>query len=145
MKVEFRKATIDDVEGIIKLCNECFNENSSIEYAIENFNKTKDDPNQIYLIGVVDGIIIAHTKITVIPTMYEAMNTFSILNHVCVRPDLRRHNIGTQMLDEITKISKENNCKTMKLWSKNFRQAAHACYQHYGFTIDEAKFFEKEI
>ena len=33
MKVEFKIATIDDIEGIIKLCNECFNENTNLDYA----------------------------------------------------------------------------------------------------------------
>ena len=33
MKVEFRIATYEDVEDIILLCNECFNENTSLDYA----------------------------------------------------------------------------------------------------------------
>ena len=35
---------------------------------------TKNDKNQIYLVGTINGQIIAHTKITVIPTIYEKMN-----------------------------------------------------------------------
>lgn len=62
-----------------------------------------NDPNHIYLIGLDNNKIIAHSKITIIPTMYEKMNTYSILNHVCVKPEYRRHNIATKMLDEITK------------------------------------------
>ncbi len=41
MKVEFRIATIDDLEGIIKLCNECFEENTSLEFAKNIFEKQK--------------------------------------------------------------------------------------------------------
>ena len=148
MEINFRKATIEDVENIINLVNECFGENNSLEYALESFKKTENDPNQIYLVGVVeDNKIVAHTKITIIPTMYEdeGMQTFSILNHVCVKPDYRRHNFATKMLDEITKICQENNCTKMKLWSKNFRQPAHACYMNYGFEVIDAKFFEKAI
>lgn len=33
MNVKFRIATLEDIEGIITLCNECFNENTSLEYA----------------------------------------------------------------------------------------------------------------
>lgn len=68
---KFRRATIDDVKGIIALCNECFEENTSMEYATRVFEETMDDKNQIYLVGIVDGKIVAHTKITIIPTMYE--------------------------------------------------------------------------
>lgn len=145
MEVNFRKATADDVEAIIKLCNECFDENTSLDYARKVFAETENDENQIYLVGLVNDEIIAHTKITIIPTIYEKMNTYSILNHVCVKPEYRRHNIGTKMLVECEKISKENNCVCMELWSNNFRQPAHECYKHYGFVVNDAKFFSKEI
>lgn len=145
MEVKFRKATIDDVEAIIKLCNECFEENTSIDYAKRIYKETENDENQIYLVGIANDEIIAHTKITIIPTIYEKMNTYSILNHVCVKPEYRRHNIATKMLDECERISKEKNCVAMELWSNNFRQAAHACYKNYGFVVNDAKFFSKEI
>lgn len=145
MEVLFRRATSEDVTSIIELCNECFSEETSLEYANRVFEETKNDKNQIYLVGIVDGKIIAHTKITIIPTMYEKMNTYSIINHVCVKEEYRRHNIATLMLDEVTKICKEMGCKAMELWSNNFRQPAHACYKKYGFIVNDAKFFSKDI
>jgi ribosomal protein S18 acetylase RimI-like enzyme len=145
LNILFRKATTSDVEGIIKLCNECFFENTSLEYAMKVFEKTKHDPNQIYLVGIVDNEIIAHAKITIIPTMYEEMNTYSIINHLCVKESCRRNNIATKMLNEISKICLEMNCKSIKLWSNNYRKAAHACYLKYGFLLNEAGFFSKEI
>lgn len=145
MNLIFRKANYDDIEQIVELCNECFDEETSLEYARRIFNETKDDKNQIYVVGVLDGKIVAHTKIVVIPTMFEPMSTYAILNHVCVKPDYRRHNIGTKMLVECEKICKEMNCVEVKLWSKNFRIAAHECYKHYGFNVVEAKFFEKKV
>ena len=145
LTVNFKIATVDDVERIIDLCNECFNENTSVEYARKVFEETINDKNQIYVIGECDGKVVAHTKITIIPTIYDPMSTYSIINHVCVKPDYRRHNIATQLLDEVTRISKEHGCHAIELWSKNFRQPAHACYQKYGFMIEDAKFFSKEI
>ena len=96
-------------------------------------------------IGLANGNIVAHAKITIIPTMYENMNTYAILNHVCVKKELRREHIGTKMLDECFRIAKEHNCKCVELWSKNFRVAAHALYQNYGFDVMDAKFFTKDI
>ena len=145
MDVKFRIATFDDVEAIIALCNECFEENTSLDYAKEMFKKTESDKNQIYIVGEIEGQIIAHAKITIIPTIYENMNSYSILNHICVKPEYRRNNIGTKMINECEKISKENNCVSMELWSKNFRQAAHECYKNYGFIVEDAKFFSKDI
>lgn len=145
MEVTFRKATFDDVDQIIDLCNECFGENTPKDFARENFKKTAGDSNQIYLVGFVDDKVVAHAKITIIPTIYEDMNTFAILNHVCVKPEFRREHIGTKMLDECFKIAKEHNCKCVELWSKNFRTAAHGLYHSYGFDVMDAKFFTKDI
>lgn len=145
MDVIFKIATSDDVANIIELCNLCFFEETDLDYAKRIFEETKNDTNQIYLVGIIDGKVVSHAKITVIPTIYEKMNTYAILNHVCVHPDYRRHGIATKMLDEITRICLEHKCKTMELWSNNVRTAAHACYHHYGFHLDEAGFFSKQI
>jgi len=145
MDIIFERANYNQIEEIINLCNECFNENTSIEYAKKVFNETMNDENQIYLVGIFEEKIIAHAKITIIPTIYENMNTYSILNHICVKEEYRRHNIATKMLEECEKICKEKGCVAMELWSKNFRQAAHECYKHYGFIVEDAKFFSKKI
>lgn len=145
MNVQFRIATLDDIEGIIQLCNACFGENTPLEYAQKIYKENENDVNQIYVIGVRDNEIVAHSKINIIPTIYEEMNTYAILNHVCVKPELRREHIGTKLLDECFKIAKEHNCKCVELWSKNFRQAAHGLYHKYGFDVMDAKFFSKNI
>ena len=97
MDVKFRIATENDIEAIVELCNECFFENTDPQKALQIFKDTNDD-NNIYIVGEVDGKIIAHSKITIIPTIYERMGTYSILNNVCVKPEYRRHNIATKML-----------------------------------------------
>lgn len=144
-EITFRKAGLEDVDGIIDLCNESFGENTNYEYARMIFKNTMSDENQIYLIGEMDGKIVAHTKIAIIPTMFSGMDTYAIINHVCVKPEYRRHNIATKMLDEVAKICKEKHAVAIKLWSMNFRSAAHACYKSYGFKVDDAAFFTKDL
>ncbi len=145
MNVKFNIATKEDVPGIIELTNECFNEETSLDFAYKKFEETKDDLNNIYIVGKINDKIVAHAKATVIITMYEHMNTFAILNHVCVKNEYRRQNIATKMLDEITKICLTKDVKELKLWSNFFRTAAHACYKNYGFVMDDAGFFTKRI
>ena len=145
INLTFRIASLEDVEGIIELCNECFNENTSLEYAQKIYKENENDPNQIYIIGIINYKIIAHAKINIIPTIYEDMNTYAILNHVCVKPELRREHIGTKMLDECFKIAHDHKCKCVELWSKNFRQAAHGLYHKYGFEVMDAKFFTRDV
>ncbi len=145
MNISFKEMTLDELKETIELCNLCFEEDTDIEYARDIFLKTVNDPNQTYIIGLVDGKIVAHLKINVIPTIYEKMNTYAILNHVCVHPEYRRHKIGTKLLDYAFKICKEKNCKVVELWSMNFRTAAHGLYKEYGFNVDDAKFFSKQV
>lgn len=145
MEVEFRIAKRGDLEDIIALTNECFGEQTPLAYAEKIWKKYEHDPNQIYLNGYLNGQLVAHTKITIIPTIYEDMNTYAILNHVCVKPDVRRHHLGTKLLDATSRICAKCGVKTVELWSKNFREAAHALYKHYGFEVVDAKFFSKDI
>lgn len=145
MKVEFKIANETHVEEIINLCNECFGEETSVDKAKKIFDENKNDKNSIYLIGVVDDKIVAHTRIAIIPTIFKGMESFAILNHVCVSPEYRKHKIATKMLAEIERICKERECISLKLWSGNQREAAHACYKKYGFVPINATFFEKRI
>ena len=48
------------------------------------------------------------------------MDTFAILNHVCVKPDYRKHRIATHMLDAVEKICEQRNCVAIKLWSRQY-------------------------
>jgi Acetyltransferases len=143
LNITFRYATKDDLEAIVNLCNECFEEKTSLEYAKKIYSQKQD--YQIYLIGELNNKIVAHTLITIIPTIFNEMNTYSIVNHFCVKEEYRRLGIATYMLEVATKISKDNGCKTIKLWSKNFRIPAQACYKKYGFLVEDAKFFYKNI
>ncbi len=143
MDVKFRTARRKDVGEIVSLCNECFDENTTVRYAMNNYKKKNRD--QIYLVGLVDGKIVAFTLINVIRTAFSEMGTYAILNHVCVKPEYRRNHIGEKMMDECAKICLARGCKMMKLWSKNFRTAAHAMYHKYGFETIDAAFFEKDL
>lgn len=145
MAVEFRIATAADLSDIIALTNECFDEQTSLAYAQKVWSENADDPRQIYLNGYLDDALVAHVKISIIPTIYEEMNTFAILNHVCVKPSVRRQHLGTKLLDETMRICREHGVKTVELWSKNFRVPAHALYRKYGFEVVDAKFFAKEL
>ncbi len=145
MEVIFREMEYDDLEKVINLCNRCFDENTNLEYAKKIYKENEYDPREIYLVGVSDDKIIAHLRINVIPTIYENMSTYAILNHVCVDPDYRRHHLGSALLDVAFKICQEKGCSCVELWSMNFRGPAHKLYHKYGFVPLDCKFFKKEI
>ncbi len=142
MELHFRFAKPEDLKELVDVCNACFDEQTVYEQALEIFYETYHDPNQLYLIGLLDGKIVAHTKITIVPTIFNDMGIFAILNHVCVLPDYRRHHIAEHMMNVIKKVCKDRGCKAIKLWSCNFREPAHKCYYKEGFEALDAKFFE---
>ncbi len=144
MKVEFKIADESHIAEIVALCNKVFKENTNEKEALKIFRENAQDKNQIYLIGLLNNEIVAHTRITIIPTIFENMY-YGVLNHVCVKEEQRKQKIATQMLEEVEKICKQRNCSSLKLWSNNYRIAAHACYKKFGFNLKEAGFFEKNI
>lgn len=144
-QVRLKVMSAGEVADVIELTNKCFGEETPVAFATQVFEDTKDDPNQIYLNAYLDNRLVGHLKITIIPTIYEKMNTYAILNHVCVDPEVRRRHIATRLLDEAFRICKERNVKTVELWSNNIRQAAHACYKKYGFEVADAKFFACDV
>jgi ribosomal protein S18 acetylase RimI-like enzyme len=145
-KITFKRATHADIPAMIELCNECFFENTPLKFAEKVFTATCDDPNQIYINGFLkSGEMVAHTKVTIIPTIYKPMETYAIINHFCVKPAYRRQHIATDLLLESTKVCKKMGCKRISLWSRNHRSDAHAFYTNYGFEKLEAGFFTKEI
>lgn len=144
MEVKFMIADVSKIRGIVDLCNECFDEETNYDEAIQLFNEYKDR-NQIYIIGEYEGKIIAHTRIAVVPTIFKDMNTFAILNHVCVKPEFRKHHIATKMLEVVREVCKNHGCTAMKLWSRNYRIPAHTCYKSFGFVADDSTFFSIEI
>ena len=145
MEIIFKSLELEDLAKTIDLCNICFEEKTDYEYAKKVFLETRGDPNNIYVNGICNGEVIAHVKITIVKTIYEPMATYAILNHVCVRPDFRRRNIATHLLDIAFKVAKDKGCNAIELWSKNFRKAAHNCYKKYGFELEQAGFFSKKI
>lgn len=145
MEVIFKGLELEDLKSTIDLCNLCFNETTEYEYAKKVFLETRNDPNNIYINGIINGEVVAHAKMTIIKTMYKPMATYAILNHVCVNPNFRRHGLATHLLDVLFKVAKDNNCECIELWSKNFRTAAHSCYKRYGFELEETGFFSKEV
>lgn len=145
MQPKFRIASTRDVRGIVELCNTVFEENTLPERAEQIFRQTALDKNQIHIVGDLNGEIVAYAKVTIVPTLSEDLGSYAVLNHVCVRPDIRRGGVGTRLLDACFAVAEHSGCKSMKLWSKNFRKAAHGLYKKYGFKVLGAKFFEKEI
>ena len=46
MEITFKSMDLNDLENTIKLCNECFGENTDIEYAKKVYLETRNDPDR---------------------------------------------------------------------------------------------------
>lgn len=145
MDIEYKIMDFSELPRTVNLCNLCFEEETKIEDAEKIYKAQKNDENHIYLIGILNGEVVANLKITIIETIYRGLGTYAMLNHICVHPDYRRQKIGTNLVEEAYKICKRRNVKAVSLWSLNHRSIAHQFYKKLGFTSDEAKFFIKNI
>lgn len=145
MEVIFKGLELEDLNSTIDLCNLCFEENTDYDYARNVFIETMNDNNCIYINGIYNNEVVAHTRLTIIKTMYKPMATYALINHLCVKPEFRRHHLASHLLDMVFKVAKDRGCVEVVLWSKNFRVPAHTCYKKYGFQLLDAGFFSKKV
>ena len=54
-------------------------------------------------------------------------------------------NLSVGYFSHIFKVAKDKGCKSIKLWSNNTRVPAHSLYKKYGFLVEGATFFSKNI
>ena len=147
MAIIFRNAVETDVPEIIDLCNESFNENTSVEYAMQAFEQSKNNPCDIYIVGVNEenGEIVSHVKVTIVTTMFEGMGNFGLCNHVCVKPTYRGQKICASMIDYVRMVCAARYCGSIRLWSSNFREAAHRSYINNGFEPQDVTVFFSDL
>ena len=55
----FKALELEDLQSTIDLCNLCFDEVTDYDYAKKVFLETRNDSNNIYINGIVEGKVIA--------------------------------------------------------------------------------------
>jgi len=139
--VLFRKATRADLRAMLELLNdgkvgnilERIEEPLPALYA-EAFAAIEADPNQLLLVGEIDGRIVASLQLTFIPGIAHQGAWRAQVEAVRVARDLRGRKIGEALMRHVIALARERGCDRVQLTTNKARDDAQRFYRRLGFV-----------
>ena len=126
-----------------ELINVPFNFNLDIEHEVNltmnNLDKFAEPDGRILLIKV-------DSKIAGTISLRKIREDAGEIKRLYIKPEFRGNKLGNLLMNEVIKISKENEFRKLYLDTANFMSSAISLYQKYGFKEIESypkMFFQK--
>ena len=69
-------------------------------------------------------------------------NRFLLIDQISVRPTAQRQGVGTRLLEQAQLRAQELGLSKLQLNSWDFNQAAHACFEKFGFVKFNYRFWK---
>jgi ribosomal protein S18 acetylase RimI-like enzyme len=139
--VLFRKARLVDLGAILALLNDGKVDNvlERIEDPLpslytEAFAAIEADPNQMLLVGELEGRIVASLQLTFIPGIAHQGAWRAQVEVVRVAQDLRGRGIGETMMRHVISLARARGCALVQLTTNKARDDAQRFYRRLGFT-----------
>ena len=143
-EITFRTATKDDLKTIIAmLADDDIGENSETALPAEYlhaFEAMEKEHYNKYLLAERDGKIVGSLQLALMPSLSRNGAKRAIIESVRVRSDVRGQNVGTALMKEAIRLSRENGCKLIQLDSDKRRSRAHLFYRRLGFVQSHVGF-----
>jgi GNAT superfamily N-acetyltransferase len=139
--VDFRRARLDDLRAILALIDidkatgvpERLDDPLPAIYATA-FARLDADPNQLLLVGDLEGRIVASLQLTFIPGIANQGAWRANVEIVRVAEDLRGRGIGEAMMRHVVALARERGCALVQLTTNKARADAQSFYRRLGFT-----------
>lgn len=104
------------------------------------FEEIDRDPNQVLLVGELDGRLIAMLQMTFIPSLSRRGARRANIEDVRVGGSERGKGVGTWLIGEALRLARERGCRLAQLTSDKRRAEAHRFYGRLGFTASHEGF-----
>lgn len=138
-----RKATEDDVDRIVRLCNAGGPEGKPRlelptvlpESYFAAFAKISSDPNQQLMVLECEGQVVGTFHLTLITYLAGAGRPDAQVELIHVAASHRGRGLGTAMLEWVIQEANRNNCRRVQLTTDKRRIEAHAFYKRLGFEF----------
>ncbi len=139
--VLFRKARRQDLREILELLNDGKMgsvleriEDPMPQLYIEAFDAIEADPNQLLLVGDIEGRIVASLQLTFIPGIAHQGAWRAQVETVRVARDLRGRRVGEAMMGHVIELARERGCALVQLTTNKARGDAQRFYRRLGFV-----------
>jgi ribosomal protein S18 acetylase RimI-like enzyme len=141
LTVLFRKAHRQDLRAMLELLNDGKMDDGleRIEHPmpqiyLDAFDAIEADPNQLLLVGELEGRIVASLQLTFIPGIAHQGAWRAQVEAVRVARDLRGQRIGDAMMRHAIAIARGRGCDRVQLTTNKKRDDAQRFYCRLGFV-----------
>ena len=107
------------------------------------FQKGLENKSNKYLIAKNKNTIVGFISLSIKNSMWQEGNIWHV-DELIVDKDFRKMGVGLLLLESITIIAKDNDCKLLELDSAFHRKEAHIFYEKHGFG-NRAFLFSKSL
>lgn len=144
MNINIRNCSSDDFEGVQKLLQQLWpDRNFNVKDLREVYERALSSQNQKLMAAVASGRIVGFCSLTIKNNLWQAAN-LGVVDELVVDAEYRGFGIGKMLMEKITQIAIENECKRLELDSSFHRKEAHQFYERLGFKA-RAFWFSKEL
>lgn len=133
--MEFKYLT-NEKEETIELINNSFEKDYNSDFVL--------DDNQNILLLKDGNIVVGAALITEKKDPFKKVKSYYI-DYLCIRKEYEHKGFGTQLLNKILELAKENDIKYLELTSNKERKRAQNMYLRFGMKIKDTDYFIKEI
>jgi GNAT superfamily N-acetyltransferase len=143
--IEIKKINRTDLDDLSLLHEELSKKKTDFEIMVNNFEWMANNESYILLGAKVDGKLIGSLMGIICLDLVGSCQPFMVIENVIVTKSLRGQGVGKELMNEIEKIGKENNCHYMMFVSGAHRKDAHKFYESLGYKPDAVQGFKKYL
>ena len=141
---QIRYCTENDYEAVYELLRQLWADTIPDRDALRTaYTKAVASKSQMLIVARVGPRLAGFCSLTVKNNLWQAGNLGHI-DELVVDGCFRGKGVGSRLLEEITKIARENGCKRIELDSAFHRKEAHRFYENAGYE-NRAYLFPKVI
>jgi GNAT superfamily N-acetyltransferase len=144
LRVQLRRAVAGDVPALVRMLSDdtisAGRETDDLEPYERAFARIDADPDQLLVVGDVDGEPVCTLQLTVIPGLARAGALRGQVEAVRVRSDLRSRGIGEALLRWAVDELRARGCAVAQLTTDKRRTDAHRFYARLGWTASHEGF-----
>ena len=137
MGITFEKLSENDLRETYEMCMRVFGEDNSFDGVTKVFHKCKDDSHYHFIVGKLDGKVVAYTTMVIFYNLFDGDEPVAALWYVCVDESCRRQGAATAMFRHIREIAMANGCEIIYLTANRDNVGAHRFYRQKGKGVRE--------
>lgn len=142
---KIRRINESDLEEIANLYMFFWNDRMNLPKMKQKLAELSKNSNYIFLCAEKEGKVIGTIQGIICEELYGECVPFLVMENFIVHEDYRARGVGRNLLNELEKIGKENNCSQIIFITETDREETVKFYEKVGFNSESHKGFKKSL